>query len=146
MNQSSSTDAPADYRKPLPIVTATNSPYWEALREGRVQLQRCLDCESWIWPIAPLCQQCWSESYEWQQISGRGTISSWVRYHKPFDAVYADDVPYNVIQVDLDVGVRLISNLVTDDETEVRSGLAVQPHFEAVTPEITLLKFEVAAS
>jgi len=132
------------YGKPLPIVTATNAPYWAALRDREVKLQRCSACGGWIWPIAPMCQTCWSEDYQWEAVSGRGTISSWVRYHKAFDAVYADDVPYNVIQVDLDVGVRLISNLVTPDESVVRSGLLVEPFFEDVTSEITLLKFQPA--
>jgi uncharacterized OB-fold protein len=131
----------APYRKPLPIITATNAPYWEALRQRQVRLQRCLDCDAWIWPISPICQSCWSESQEWRRISGEGTISSWVRYHKPFDTVYEADVPYNVIQVDLDVGVRLISNLVCEDESQLRSGIAVEPVFDDVTPEVTLLKF-----
>jgi uncharacterized OB-fold protein len=131
----------SNYEKPLPVVTATNAPYWEGLRERQVRLQRCDDCGGWIWPIAPVCQSCWSERHTWVTVSGAGRISSWVRYHKAFDSVYANDVPYNVIQVDLAEGVRLISNLVAADESSLRSGLAVEPVFHDVTPERTLLKF-----
>src|ERR1700735_516696 len=103
-----------------------------------------MDCQAWIWPIAPICQTCWSENYRWEVVSGRGIVTSWVRYHKPFDSVYAGDVPYNVIQVDLDEGIRLISNLVVDDESDVRSGLIVEPFFDDVTAQVTLLKFRIA--
>ena len=71
-------------------------------------------------------------------------MTSWVRYHKAFDAAYAADVPYNVIQVDLDEGIRLISNLVVDNEAEVRSGVVVEPVFDHVTDTVTLLKFRIA--
>lgn len=132
------------YAKPLPILTATNVPYWEALRQHEVRLQKCLNCGEWIWPIAPYCQKCWEGEYEWTRVSGRGTISAWVRYHKAFDPVYEADVPYNVIQVDLPEGVRLISNLVNTGSEDVRSGLPVEPVFDAVTSTVTLLKFQIA--
>jgi uncharacterized protein len=133
-----------NYAKPLPIITATNAPYWEALRQHEVKLQKCLNCHSWIWPIAPYCQKCWEGEYEWTKISGRGTISAWVRYHKAFDPVYVDDLPYNVIQVDLPEGVRLISNLVNEGSEDVRAGLLVEPVFEVVTSAVTLLKYQIA--
>jgi len=61
-----------------------------------------------------------------------------------FHRAYFDDmpVPYTVIQVRLDCGVRCFSNPVDVTPETLRIGLPVEAVFEAVTPEVTLLKFK----
>jgi uncharacterized OB-fold protein len=133
--------APARYDRPYPKLTVTNAPFWAGLRQRQVILPRCGECGSWIWPIAAMCQSCWSEDVRWEEVSGKGTINSWVRYHRAFAPQYQDDLPYNVIEVTLREGIRLISNLVTDDEAALRSGTAVSPFFDEVAGDLTLLRF-----
>ena len=61
-----------------------------------------------------------------------------------FHRAYFDDlpVPYTVIQVRLDCGVRLFSNPVEVEPAALRIGLEVEAAFDAITPEVTLLKFK----
>ena len=47
-----------------------------------------------------------------EQASGRGAISTWTAVHKAWFPAFAAETPYNVIQVELDEGPRLTSNLV----------------------------------
>ena len=56
------------------------------------------------------------------------------------------DAPYVVALIELDEGVRMMSNLVevTPDPQHVRVGLPVEVVYEDVTPEMTLPKFRPA--
>ena len=51
-------------------------------------------------------------------------------------------VPYTVIQVRLDCGVRLFSNPVGVEAGALRIGLPVEAVFEDITSDVTLLKFK----
>ena len=133
--------AATTYGLPYPRATATNAPFWDALRRRQVMLQRCGECGSWIWPISAMCQSCWSEDVSWEEVSGKGTINSWIRYHRAFSREYEDVLPYNVIEVTLREGIRLISNLVAEDETALQCGVPVRPFFDDVTDDLTLLRF-----
>jgi uncharacterized protein len=129
------------YEKPLPFVTPATAPFWDSLREHGVRMPRCADCGAWVFPIAPVCQACWSESLEWHPLSGRGSVSSWVVYHRAFHPGWSLELPYNVVQVDMDEGMRFISNLVDIAPEEITEGMSVVAVYDDVTPEATLLKF-----
>jgi len=48
---------------------------------------------------------------------------------------------YDVIQVRLDEGVQLMSNIIGLGEKPLKIGMRVKACFDAVSPEITLIKF-----
>ena len=127
--------------KPLPPEYPANRPFWEGARRGVLMLQRCMDCGGHRFPAARYCAQCRGERAEWVATSGRGVVESWCSFHKAYWPAFAREVPYDVIQVRLEEGVRLFSNLVGGTP---RTGLAVKVHFDAVTPEVTLVKFAPA--
>jgi uncharacterized OB-fold protein len=128
----------------LPRITAENRPFWEAARRHELRLQRCDDCGRFRYPPAPVCPDCLSEGAAWTRVSGRGTISTWVVFHKPYFESFAGDLPYNVIQVELAEGPRLTANLVGSAAGEIRVGMPVEVVFDDVTPEITLPRFRPA--
>jgi len=133
------------YARPLPIITSTNRPYWDATGRHELVLQRCCVCGSWIYPISVACQQCGTQdAYTWTRASGRGRLSSWVVYHRAFAPFQPSDVPYSVVEVELEEGMRLISHLVGLDFDEYRAGMPLHVAFRDVTPEITLVVFEPA--
>ncbi len=132
------------YRKPLPRITPDNRAFWEAARRHELRLPRCQDCKRFWWPPGPVCPECLSERYEWTRASGRGTISSWVVFHTLYFPSFADDLPYAVVQVELEEGPRLISNLVGIKNEEVRTGMPVEVVFDDVTPEISIPRFRRA--
>ncbi len=129
------------YRKPLPTITSANEPFWTAAKAHVLKLPRCSDCGHWVYPIAPMCQHCWSENLAWQALSGRGTISSWVVFHRAFDPSFAADIPYLVVEVNLEEGMRFLSNIVDVSAAEIYAGMPVEAVFDDVTAAITLVKF-----
>jgi uncharacterized protein len=130
-----------DYLKPLPPITNLNRPYWDGLREGVLRMQQCTACRMIFYPPAPLCPDCWSTALEWVPLSGRGTVNSWVVFHQAYLKGYDNEVPFNVAEVTLSEGPRLMTNLVEVANEEIEIGMPVDVVFASVTDEVTLAKF-----
>jgi uncharacterized OB-fold protein len=124
--------------KPLPPDDPANRPYWDGAKRGVLMLQRCMDCGRHRFPAARYCAQCHGERSEWGETSGGGVVESYCSFHKAYWSAFEHEVPYAVVQVRLDEGVRLFSNLVGGVP---RPGLRVKAHFEPITPSVTLVKF-----
>ena len=124
----------------LPTVDGPDQPFWRALRRGEVCVQRCGNCGLHRFPATRFCPQCRSETSEWHAVAPTGIIETWCIFHRAyFDGL---DVPYTVIQVRLDCGVRLFSNPVGVEAAALRIGLPVEAVFEDITSDVTLLKFK----
>ena len=131
----------ADYTKPLPAVSNLNRPYWEGLVENELPLQRCDACERAWYPPGPWCPVCWSKDFTWRALSGRGQVSSWVVFHQAYFPSFADEVPYNVAEVELDEGPRLLTNLIDVEADQIRIGLPVEVVYDPVAEGVTLARF-----
>jgi uncharacterized protein len=92
-----------------------------------LMLQCCLDCGRHRFPPARYCPQCRSERMESVQASGQGVLESWCTFHKAYWPEFERRVPYDVVQVRLDEGVRVFSNLIGGAP---RIGLRVKARFE----------------
>jgi uncharacterized OB-fold protein len=134
----------ATYAKPLPRITADNAPFFDGLKSGQLRLQRCTDCERFHFPPGPVCPYCFSDEVEWTPTSGRGTISSWVVVHKAWFPAFEAEIPYNVVQVELDEGPRLTANVIDVAPDELAVGMKVVAVVDDVTPEQYLLRFRRA--
>ncbi|HUT50613.1 MAG TPA: Zn-ribbon domain-containing OB-fold protein [Alphaproteobacteria bacterium] len=133
------TDAP--YAKPLPRITPDNAPFYEGLKGGELRLPRCADCRRYHFPPGPVCPYCFSEVVDWTATPGRGTVSSWVVVHKAWFPAFEAEIPYNVVQVELEEGPRLTANVVDLAPGDLAVGMTVEAVYDAVTPERTLLRF-----
>jgi uncharacterized OB-fold protein len=76
---------------------------------------------------------------------GRGKVYSYVITRQPVSAAFRERLPWGVVEVELEEGVHLISNVVDVDPDDIEIGLDVEVVFEAVNDEITLPKFRRAA-
>jgi uncharacterized OB-fold protein len=126
--------------RPLPDIASADAPFWQALRRRELRMQRCADCGTYRFPAARTCPRCRADQSEWTAVEPTGVIETWCVFHR----AYFDDlpVPYTVIQVRLDCGVRLFSNPVAIETHALRIGLPVEAAFDDITPEVTLLKFK----
>ncbi len=100
----------------------TTSRSGKRLREHRFVLPYCTDCGKAHLPPGPVCPFCFSDRLEWRPASGRGRISTWTVVHKAWFPAFADEIPYNVVQVELDEGPRLTANVVGCRTKRCRSG------------------------
>jgi uncharacterized protein len=127
--------------KPLPRVTPDNQPFWEACRKHKLELPFCDDCGKAHLPPGPVCPFCFSSAISWRTSSGRGHISTWVVVRKRWLSSFANEVPYNVVQVELDEGPRLTTSIVDIKPEELAIGLKVEVVFDDRTDKITLPRF-----
>jgi uncharacterized protein len=126
--------------RPLPNIDGANQPFWQALRQREVRVQRCKNCGAHRFPATRFCPHCRSEGSEWQAVAPTGVLETWCVFHRAYFEGLA--VPYTVIQVRLDCGVRLFSNPVEVETDTLCIGMPVEAVFEDLTPDITLLKFK----
>jgi len=133
-----------EYKKPLPSPTALDAPFWQAAKAGELRLQKCVDCGNVWYPPSFGCPRCLSDNYEWAKMSGKGKIWSWVVFHQLYFQSFSEDIPYNVIVVQLEEGPLMISNMVEVKNENIRCDMPVEVVFDSVTSDISLPKFKPA--
>jgi uncharacterized OB-fold protein len=132
------------YDKLVPEPTAETRPFWDALHEGRLRLQRCADCGRVRHYPRPVCDACYSMNAEWMDASGLGTVHSWTITHHAFHPGFKADLPFTLLTVDLAEGVRMQAQARGIAPEELRIGLPVKVGFARVTDDLTLPVFEGA--
>jgi uncharacterized protein len=127
-----------------PPVTEEAEAFWDATRRGELVLPWCTACKEPFWYPRPVCPRCLSPELEWRPASGRGEVHAVSVMHRPGNPMMAERVPYAVALVDLDEGVRMLSNVVGVDATEVRVGMEVAVAWEPMSDGRQLPVFEPA--
>ena len=138
--------AETKYIKPLPRIDEESKGYWEACRRHELVLQRCGDCGTLRHYPRALCPSCLSERIEWLRAAGTGHVYTFTVTHQNQAPGFRDALPYVLAYVELDEGVRLLTNIVDCAPDAVRIGMPVEVVFEDATPGITLPKFRPAAA
>lgn len=134
------TTGTAPRRRTRPAINRDTQFFWDGVAEGELRIQRCDGCQTLRHTPRPMCDRCHSTEWTAEPMSGRGTIHSFVIHHHP--ALPGVDSPHPVVLVDLEEGVRFLSEMVVGtDPADVEIGRAVQVEFEAVDDELTLPKF-----
>ena len=127
-----------------PTTTPDSAFFWDALRDEQLLIQRCGGCGALRHPPRPMCPRC--NSLEWDTVtaSGRGRVFSFVMPQHPRYPWF--EYPYIVVLVELEEGVRLVSNLGGVAPGDVEIGLAVEVCFEHFDDGLVLHQFRPAAS
>ena len=124
--------------RPVPDPDIAGAPFWEAAARHELVLQKCAQCGTIRHPPRPMCPVCNSMDSLFEQASGRGRIWSWVIAHAPVLPSFAEKVPYNVVVVELEEGVRMIGNLLDVDNDAITEGMEVAVDFEDVEEGVSL--------
>jgi uncharacterized protein len=132
------------YAKPLPHVDEESRPFWEALQRHELYIQKCRDCGDLRYHPRSLCTNCLSSRTEWVRSKGAGKIYTFTVTNQNQAAGFRESLPYVMAWVDLDEGVKMLTNIVDCPPQEVKIGMPVEAVFEDVTPEVTLVKFRPA--
>jgi uncharacterized OB-fold protein len=127
--------------------------FWAGAREGRLMIQRCQACGTYIHLPRPVCRACRSFDLAPEQVSGRGTVYTFTETHRPFHPFFVDRVPYLLAAVELEeqAGLRVLSNLVGMDEPAgrldggPRIGMAVEVDFEWLSDDLAVPVFRPAS-
>jgi uncharacterized protein len=127
-----------------PVTGYDDTWFWDGVRAGRLLLRSCAACGRLQHPPTPLCPACGGTSWTTREASGRGTVYAWIASHHPNEP---DADPRIVALVELDEGVRLVSNVVDVPVGEVSNEMAVEVCFATLDSsdgEIVLPQFRPA--
>ena len=127
--------------KPVPVVNPWARPFWEAAREEKLIIQKCEDCEKFIFYPRIACPHCFSDNVEWIEAAGKGTIYSYTVVENNAPSAFINDMPYIVAVVKLEEGVQMLSNIVECEPHELTCDMPVEVTFEKLNDEFTLPKF-----
>ncbi|WP_029111638.1 OB-fold domain-containing protein [Mycobacterium sp. URHD0025] len=111
-----------------PSISPDTEFYWSGLKDGELRIQRCTDCKALRVPPRPMCGQCQSLNWDYVVSTGRGTVYSFVMPQYP--PLPFLQYPYVVALIDLDEGVRIVSNLCDIEPKDIEPGLAVEVFYE----------------
>jgi uncharacterized protein len=109
-------------------------------------MQKCTDCNHIRYPIGPVCTKCLSSHFVWEKLSGRGKVFNYLIFHQKYHKAFADEVPYNVVMIQLDEGPRMFSNVVGIENEKIHIGMGVELQCERATEEISIPKFRPVES
>jgi uncharacterized OB-fold protein len=150
-----------------PPVGAESGPFWEATREGTLLVQWCTSCDRGIFYPRFFCPYCGAagpggsaadqsgqsggsggSTLEWRTASGRAIVHAATVEHNPAatGATFSHGEPYVVALVDLDEGVRMMTNIVGCAPEDVRPGMAVTVTWEPLSDGRQLPLFTPAAT
>ena len=130
---------------PIPVPDADTQPFWDACARGELLIQRCGRCGKWLWQPRPICSTCQAPDPVWTRVNGDGVVASWIVMRPPTLPAYAGLVPFVILLVELDEGVRLLGYLVDDggrvlttdgaaEDVRIGARVALRFHDQAGTP------------
>lgn len=132
------------YRKPLPHIDEENRPWWEAVQRHELYVQKCRDCGDLRFHPRALCTSCMSSRTEWVRCKGTGKIYTFTVTWQNQAGGFREALPYVMAWVEVDEGLKMLTNIVDCPPEQVRIGMPVEAVFDEVTPEVTLVKFRPA--
>lgn len=103
---------------PVPRPDADTEAFWAGTARRELLVPRCGACGHWIWQPRPLCPRCHARGPVWTPVGGGGHVASWTVVRPPVLPAFADLVPFVVLLVALDEGVRMVGQL-TDGQGRV---------------------------
>jgi len=133
---------PSPPAKPVPVVNTWAQPFWDAARQERLILQKCISCGEHIFYPRIACPHCAADNLEWVEVSGKGTVYSFTVVEANAPSAFLDDMPYVVAVIRLQEGVQMLSNVIGCDPHSVVCDMPVEVAFEKLNDEFTLPKFK----
>jgi uncharacterized OB-fold protein len=134
-------------------------PYFEEISKRRkLVLRKCASCGLMRYPPGVACPWCSSLNWEWQEVSGKGTIYSYEIVTQATQPAFSDWVPYPIVLVELDEqrgvpgpdeAIRILTNLLDADfkpekEENVAIGARVEVVFQDVGDSMFLPQFKLS--
>jgi len=134
----------AEYKRPLPVPDEVTKPFFEGAKHHELMLQRCKACGAYLYPVKLRCDNCLEGDLEWVKASGKGKLYSFGLMHQLYHPGFTEEIPYNVAVVELDEGIRIVSNIVGCPNSELRVDMPLEVTFEDINEEVSIPKFRPA--
>jgi uncharacterized OB-fold protein len=114
------------------------APFWQGCAERRLVMPRCANGHV-IWPPRPACLSCSALLREWAEVPGAGRLYSWTVVHRTRLSGYADQTPYmvGIVTLDLEQPVRMVGRCALDPD-DAADGVSLVVDFEDAGRQLTM--------
>ncbi|MGH7962689.1 MAG: Zn-ribbon domain-containing OB-fold protein [Candidatus Binatia bacterium] len=129
-------------KRPVPRIDEESRPFWEACARHELYVQKCRSCGKVLYYPRSFCPEDLSQDLAWVRCSGKGTVYTFTVTYQNQSAGFRDKVPYVMAYVQLEEGVRMLTDIVGCKPEEVKIGMPVEVTFEDVTSEVSLPLFK----
>jgi uncharacterized protein len=125
--------------KAVPVPTPESQRYWDGTDVGELWIPRCTTTGRFFFPPRRFSPFVAGGAVEWVRATGRATLYSYVINHRPA-AGFEGDGPYAIAVVELEEGLRMMTNIVGVEATPERLVLdmaltvSFQPRGERMVP------------
>jgi uncharacterized OB-fold protein len=118
--------------RPIPYADDVSSPFWQAAREHRLDVQRCQSCRYYNHPPRRVCDACLAQDLRFEPVSGRGQIYSFTVMHQRDVTGFENDAPFINLVIELEEQPKLlmVSTLPGNERDRIKIGAPVEVFFE----------------
>lgn len=117
-------------KRPLPMLTEQNRFFWTSGEDGKLRFLQCSDCQNYIHPPSPVCDKCLSMEQDVVAVSGRATLAAVTVNHQMWIPTIEPPYIVGIVEIEEQDSVRLTTNIVRCDETDLKIGMALEVEFE----------------
>ncbi len=128
-------------RRSIPDTRNAGRTFWALAAEGQLALPYCTPCSRAFWYPRWCCPHCGSAAVEWRTTSGDGSVHTFTVVRRSDHPHFLERVPYVVAMIDLDEGVRIMSNVIGCEPEVVTIGMRVHCAFERIDDYVGLPLF-----
>ncbi|MDY0067068.1 MAG: Zn-ribbon domain-containing OB-fold protein [Steroidobacteraceae bacterium] len=130
--------------RPLPLMDGLAKQFYDWCGRGELRFQRCKSCGTFRHIPRELCAECGSFDWEWARSSGKGVVFTYTVVERALHPAFMQATPYAAVVVELEEGVRILSNVVDCPPEDLRIGMPVRVDFERQSESVTLPVFRTA--
>lgn len=118
-------------------------PFWRATAQHRLEIPKCGDCQTFRMPPSAFCPKCQSQTVEWVNVSGTGSVYSFTIIANPPFPEAADHVPYvpAIIELDDAPNARIVSAVIDAPVTQIEIGSRVHLRWQDLPDGVSLPRF-----
>lgn len=126
---------------PIPGIEDFDRTYWENCSQNKLSIQHCANCKHPRFPPRHMCPKCQSVKDEWNVVTGKAILWSFVIPRPPLLPVFEKQSPYIVGLVELIEyeNIRIIGQIKTNECIDsLKIGDTLSVRFKKINDEISL--------
>lgn len=127
-----------------PDPSKATEEYWEWTMEDQLAMPYCNECADFFFYPRYRCPICMSSDTEYREVSGRGELATYTTIYRAPTKHYQQMVPYVNALVNLEEGIRMMSNIDVESEDELEMGMELEATFVETETEYKLPIFSPA--
>jgi uncharacterized protein len=108
----------------------TIEQFYKFLAQGKLMAGKCVKCGKMHLPPRPMCDNCYSQDFEWVEISGKGKLLTYTVIHVA-PAQFQALTPYAVGIVQLANGLKIPGMISGVPQEQLKVGIELAIDFES---------------